>query len=95
MAKRDSAWKTAAAKRGRPGRRQQWIRADIVLAWVDMLLDLVKHGEYLMSCRDGMKNRVLHGNRVTAYDTMDALEAARICYIVAKEPWGTPVRGHY
>ena len=66
MAERDPARKTVAAKRHWPGRCQQRICADIVPARVDVFLDIVKHGAYLTSRRDGMKHRVLQGCRMTA-----------------------------
>ena len=66
MAKRDSARKTVAAKRHRPGRCHQRICTDVVPARIDVFLDVVKHGEYLTSCRDGMEHRILQGCRMTA-----------------------------
>ena len=66
MAERDSARQTVAAKRHWPGRCQQRICADVVPARIDVFLDVVKHGTYLTSCRDGMKHRVLQGCRMAA-----------------------------
>ena len=66
MAERDSARKTASAKRYWPGRCQQRISTDIVPARIDVFLDVVEHGAYFTSCGDGMKHRVLQWCRMTA-----------------------------
>ena len=94
-AERDAARQEATANNHRPGRRQQWIGTDIVLAWIDVFLDVMKHAEYFVSCGDGMEHRVLQWDRMAPCDTVNALESARIRNVVAEQPRGASVRGHY
>ena len=95
VVKHDATCQSSAPNGCRPGRCQQRICADVVLTGVNVFLEVMENVEYFVSRGHGMEHRVLQGGRMAAYDTMNALEAAWICNVIAEQPRGTSARRHY